>query len=570
MRNAEVARILYEIADLLELKGVNFKPNAYRNAARSIENLTSEIEEVHKEGKLRDIPGVGEAIAKKLDELLSTGKLAYLEDLRKEFPPGLLQIMAIPELGPKTAVHLYNELKITNLDELKKAVEEHRIRSLKGFGPRSEERILQGIALVEGRTGRMLLGYAYPRAMQVLEYVQKKANLEKISLAGSLRRMKETIGDIDLIAGSDDAKWVMDIFTTYPEVDDVIMRGPTKSSVRLKGGMQVDLRVVKEVEYGAALQYFTGSKDHNIVLRQMAIDKGMKLNEYGLFKKDTGAVVARETEEDIYKALGLEIMPAEIRENRGEVEASLEHKLPKLVELEHIKGDFHVHTKASDGDATMEEIAYACKRRGYEYVGITDHSKRLGVAGGLSIEEVLGNVDVARNVSELVPEVRVFLGTECEILDDGKLDYPNSVLKDLDYVIGAVHSKFNMPKKEMTDRIVTALSNENVTILAHPTGRKLEQREPYAVDVEKVMQAAKDNKVFLELDAFPERLDLNDVHCRQAKDIGAKVVIDSDSHSIAQLDFMTFGVATARRGWLERGDVLNTRGRKEIEELLSK
>ncbi|HTY46329.1 MAG TPA: DNA polymerase/3'-5' exonuclease PolX [Methanomassiliicoccales archaeon] len=570
MRNAEVARVLYEIADLLELQGVNFKPNAYRKAARSIENLTDDIEQVHKEDKLRDIPGVGDAIAKKLDELLTTGNLGYLEELRKQFPPGLLQIMAIPELGPKTAVHLYNELKITNLDELKKAVEEHRIQGLKGFGPRSEERILQGIALVEGRTGRMLLGRAYPVAMQVLEYVRSKANLEKISLAGSLRRMKETIGDIDLIAGSDDAKWVMDVFTTYPEVEDVIMRGPTKSSLRLKGGLQVDLRVVKEVEYGAALQYFTGSKDHNIVLRQMAIDKGMKLNEYALSMKETGAVVARETEEDIYKALGLEIMPPEIRENRGEIEASLQHKLPKLIELTDIMGDLHVHTKASDGDATMEEIAYACKRRGYEYVGFTDHSKRLGVAGGLSVEELRGSIDVARNVSELVPEVRVFLGSECEILEDGKLDYPNGVLKDLDYVIGAVHSKFNMPKKEMTDRIATALSNENLTILAHPTGRKLEQREPYAVDVEGIMQAAKDNGVCLELDSFPERLDLNDVHCRQAKDVGATVVIDSDSHSIAQLDFMTFGVATARRGWLEKDEVLNTKGRKQIEAFLKK
>ncbi|MDD1771201.1 MAG: PHP domain-containing protein, partial [Methanomassiliicoccales archaeon] len=311
-------------------------------------------------------------------------------------------------------------------------------------------------------------------------------------------------------------------------------------------------------------------KDHNISLRQMAIDSGLKLNEYGLFRKESGEVMAREKEEDIYKALGLEIMPPEIRENNGEIEASLKHKLPKLVELKDIKGDFHVHTNASDGNATMEEIAYACKRRGYEYVGITDHSEGLKVANGLSVERLKGSVDVAKNLSKLLPEVRVLVGTEVEIEDDGRLGYPSSALKDLDFVLGSVHSKFNMGEKQMTERVLTAISNEHLTILGHPTGRVLEQREPYAIDLDRVMRAAKDNGVCLELNAFPERLDLKDTHCRKAKEIGTMIAIGTDSHAVAHLDNMLYGVATGRRGWLEPDDVLNTKSLKALEKFLAK
>ena len=563
-----MARILYEVADILELQGVQFKPTAYRKAARNIESLTKELEEIRKEGGLREIPGVGEAIAKKIEEMLSTGHIRYLDELKEEFPAGLLQIIDVPDIGPKTAMHLYRELKITNLADLKHAAEQHQIRELKGFGERSEERILHGIALLERRSGRMLLGYAYPVAEGMVEYIRRKANLEKVSLGGSLRRMKETIGDIDILVGSNDPQWVMDIFTTHPQVEEVVERGQTKASVRLREGVQVDLRVVEEVQYGAALQYFTGSKDHNVALRQMAIDRGLKLNEYGLFRKDSNEVVAREREEDIYQALGLEIMPPEMRENRGEIQASIAHRLPNLVGLNDIRGDLHVHTLASDGNATIEEIAYACKRKGYEYVGITDHSEALKIANGLSVERLRGNMDIARNVSSLV-EVKVLIGAEVEILENGKFDYPDDVLRQLDFVVGAVHSKFTMPEKEMTERVLTALSNDNMTILAHPTGRVLEQREPYALDMDRVMQAAKDHGVCLELNAFPERLDLNDIYCRKAKEMGVRVAISTDSHSIAQLDNMRYGVATARRGWLDAQDVLNTMGLVSLTDFLS-
>lgn len=563
-----MARVLYEVADILELQGVQFKPTAYRKAARNIESLTKELEEIRKEGGLREIPGVGEAIAKKIEEMLSTGHIRYLDELKEEFPAGLLQIIDVPDIGPKTAMHLYRELKITNLADLKHAAEQHQIRELKGFGERSEERVLHGISLLERRSGRMLLGYAYPVAEGMVEYIRRKASLEKVSLGGSLRRMKETIGDIDILVGSNDPQWVMDIFTTHPQVEEVVERGQTKASVRLRAGVQVDLRVVEEVQYGAALQYFTGSKDHNVALRQMAIDQGLKLNEYGLFRKDSNEVVAREREEDIYHALGLEIMPPEMRENRGEIQASIAHRLPNLVGPNDVRGDLHVHTLASDGNATIEEIAYACKRKGYEYVGITDHSEALKVANGLSVERLRGNMDIARNVSSLV-EVKVLIGAEVEILENGKFDYPDDVLRQLDFVVGAVHSKFTMPEKEMTERVLTALSNDNMTILAHPTGRVLEQREPYALDMDRVMQAAKDHEVCLELNAFPERLDLNDIYCRKAKEMGVRVAISTDSHSIAQLDNMRYGVATARRGWLEAQDVLNTMGLVSLTDFLS-
>ncbi|HUL38715.1 MAG TPA: DNA polymerase/3'-5' exonuclease PolX [Methanomassiliicoccales archaeon] len=558
MRNSDIAAILEEVADLLELKGVAFKPNAYRKAAKNIRELKQELEDYRKKDDLRSIPGVGEAIAKKVEEILDTGKLEYLDELKDELPAGLLQLMEVPDIGPKTAMRLYKELRITNLHELRAAAEAHQIRELKGFGEKSEERVLQGIALLERRSGRMLLGYAYPIADRMRAFVQDRAKLKLISLGGSLRRMKETIGDIDLLAGSDDVGKVMDAFAAYPEVEEVLERGTTKSVVRLKDGTQVDLRVVKEAEYGAALQYFTGNKEHNVELRSMANDQGMKLNEYGLFRKEGNQVVAREKEEDIYRALGLRIMPPELRENRGEIQASLKGELPRLLELGDIKGDFHVHTLASDGSSTIEEIAYAVRKRGYEYVGITDHSQSLGVANGLSVERLRGNMDIARNIMERVDGVKVLIGAEVEILEDGKLDYPSDVLKELDYVVGAVHSKFKMPERGMTKRIIAALSNEHLTILAHPTGRVLEQREPYAFDKDEVFQAAKDNEVCLELNAFIERLDLSDVDCIRAKEMGVKVAIGTDAHSLAQLDYMFYGVATARRGWLEPADVLNS------------
>ncbi|MEM2979470.1 MAG: DNA polymerase/3'-5' exonuclease PolX, partial [Methanomassiliicoccales archaeon] len=528
MSNAKIAAILYEIADLLELKGVEFKPRAYRRAARSIETLGDDVVKYYKENKLEEIPGVGKAIAKKIKEIIETGELNYLKQLREELPAGLLQLMDIPEIGPKTAMRLYQELKITNLHELKKAAEEHRIRRLKGFGEKSEQNILTGIRILEQRSGRMLLGYAHYYGKKIERYMMETTGLKTISVAGSLRRMKETIGDIDILVGSDNASAVMDAFIQFPEVEVVIARGETRGSVRLKDGVQIDIRIVSEDCYGAALQYFTGSKEHNIELRRLAGDKGLKISEYGIFNKDTGEKIGGKTEEEIYEILGLQFIPPELRENRGEIEAAAKHQLPKLIQLDQIKGDFHVHSRFSDGSATVEEIAHECRRRGYEYVAITDHSETLKIAGGISAKDLAMNISAIRKLNENMDDFRILAGAEVEILSDGKLDYPDAVLKDLDLVIAAIHSGFKMNKREMTERILNAISNDYVKILAHPTGRVIEQRDPYEVDLEKIIDEAKAKGVWLEINALPERLDLNDVNIKLAKDMGSVMAIGTD------------------------------------------
>jgi DNA polymerase (family 10) len=568
MLNEKVASILYEIADLLELKGGEpFKPRAYRNAAHTIAEMREGIEDVYKQGKLHEVPGVGDAIAKKVAEIIDTGELVYLMDLRSEFPPGLIQLMAVPEIGPKTTMLLYKQLKISNLDELKVAVEQHRIRRLKGFGQKTEENILNGIRLVESSKGRMLLSNAYPAGKMMADYLLAHG-VEHVSLAGSLRRMKETIGDIDVLAGSDRPAQVMYQFVHGPEVKEIIGQGQTKASVRLKDDVQVDLLVVPDKSYGAALQYFTGSKEHNIKLRSLAIDKGYKLNEFGLFLKDTDEMVAGHTEEDIYRALGVDIMPPEMREDRGEIEAGIEHKIPRIVELSDIKGDFHVHTGMSDGNTTMEAMAEAARQKGYQYVAITDHSESLSIANGLSVERLRQNIADSRRVSEKMAPFRVLIGAEVDIDENGKLDYPKDVLKELDLVIGAVHSRFRMSEMEMTNRIIAAMSNENLTILAHPTGRRIGQREEYQLNIDLVMDAAKEKGVLLEINAFPERLDLNDVNCRKAREKGLNLAISTDSHSIKHLEYMVFGVAMARRGWLGPERIVNTQPLDVLEKTL--
>jgi DNA polymerase (family X) len=568
MLNDKVASILYEIADLLELKGGEpFKPRAYRNAAHTIEEMREDIEDVYRKGKLHEVQGVGDAISLKVGEIIDTGELGYLKDLRNEFPPGLIQLMAVPEIGPKTTMLLYKQLKITNLEELKLAVQQHRIRRLKGFGQKTEENILNGIRLVESSKGRMLLGNAYPAGRMMADFLLAQG-VEHVSLAGSLRRMKETIGDIDILAGSDEPARVMYQFVHGPEVKEIIGQGQTKASVRLKDDVQVDLLVVPDKSFGAALQYFTGSKEHNIKVRSLAIDMGYKLNEFGLFKKDTDEMVAGHTEEEIYRALGMEIMPPEMREDRGEVEAGLAHNIPRIVELADIKGDFHVHTDMSDGNTTMEAMAEAAVQKGYQYIAVTDHSESLSIAGGLSVDRLRRNIDEARRVSEKLAPFRVLIGAEVEIDENGKLDYPGEVLKDLDLVIGAVHSRLKMSEMEMTNRIIGAMSNDHLTILAHPTGRRIGQREEYQVNIDRVMDAAKEKGVLLEINAFIERLDLNDANCRKARDKGLDLAISTDSHSIKHLDYMIFGVAMARRGWLGPERIVNTQPLKTVEKTL--
>ncbi len=564
MNNSRIAKMLFEIADLLELKGDSvFRIRAYRNAGRKVEDLDREIVDVYEEGTLEDIQGIGEAIADKISEIIETGKLNYLEELRQEFPHGLLQIMDIPDLGPKTTMKLYEELSVSSLEELKAAAREGRIRELKGFGEKTEDNILKGISIVESRTGRMLLGRAYPIASSYVSFLEDNG-IQKVSIAGSLRRMKETIGDVDILVGSGEPEEVMEVFVGYEEVDDVIVRGSTKSSVRLKGGEQVDIRVVEVESYGAALQYFTGSKEHNVELRKIAIDKGYKVNEYGIFEKESDERVGGREEKDIYDILGLAYMPPELRENRGELEGAAQGDLPELVTGGEIRGDFHVHSGMSDGESSLEEIVSGCKEMGYEYVGVVDHSESLGVAGGLSPEDILKSVEEAAEISDSMDDFEIIRGAEVDIMPDGSLDYPDDILEELGLVIGAVHSRFNMEKGEMTERILTAMSGGYMDILAHPTGRLIGQREPYDVDMDRIIEGAVEHDVALELNAMPERLDLDDVHCKMAKDRGAAVAIGTDSHSMAQLKHIRWGVATARRGWLESENVLNTLSAREV------
>jgi DNA polymerase (family 10) len=564
MDNEGVAAFFYEIADLLELQGVAFKPIAYRKAAGSIEQLDEPIEKVAAENRLQDIPGVGESVAKKIEEILKTGKLAYIEKLRTEVPASLKELVSIPDVGPKTAMILYKDLGIKNMDDLKKAAIEHRLHALKGFGEKTEERILQGIRTVEARAGRMLLGEAYPVGMAFVEYLESKS-LDLVSLGGSLRRGKETIGDIDILVGSDDSERASEMFVSHPEVDEVVMRGPTKSSVRLRNGLQVDLRVLPKKNWGAALQYFTGSKEHNVALRSIGIKKGFKLNEYAVADRKTGMVIASETEEEVYNAFGLPVMPPEIRENAGELEAAKEGKLPKLVEEKNIRGDLHIHTNWSDGSSTLKEVVAAAVDRRYEYVCISDHSQSLKIANGLSPERVKKQIALVRRADEESRgEIQLLMGSEVDIMKDGLLDFPTGVLKSLDVVIGSVHSNFRMSKSEMTRRLITAMESGYMDILGHPTGRVIGQRDPYDVDLEQVLDAAKRTGVCMELNCYPDRLDLRDVHCRAAKDAGVTVAIGTDSHNVKHMDNMRYGVITARRGWLEDRNVLNTRPVKEI------
>lgn len=555
--NDRVASVLEEVADLLELKeDTFFQVRAYRRVAKEIASLTEDIKDLYVRGHLDQVPGVGKAIHDKIVEIVRTGELQYLNDLRNEFPAGLLQVMRVPDVGPKTAGRLYKELKVTNLQDLKAAAEQHRIRMLKGFGEKTEENILKGIRYLESRQGRMLLGYAYPRGRALEEHMRERG-FDLVSLGGSLRRMKETIGDIDILVGSSEAERAMDAFVSYPQAAEVMLRGETKTSIRLQDGVQVDMRVVSPSSFGAALQYFTGSKEHNVKMRSLANDLGYKVNEYGVFRLSDGSKVAGETEEGVYEVLGMQWMPPEMREDRGEVDLARKGQVPRVVTLSDICGDLHTHSEASDGVDSVEAMAMAAEARGYEYLAITDHSRSLTIGNGLSAERLLESMELVRKVNEAHPRIRLLVGTEAEIDEKGGLDYPPKLLEDLDIVVAAVHSRFKMTPAEMTERLVTAISNENVNILAHPTGRIIGEREGYSFDVDKVMRAAKDNGVAMEVNSFPERLDLKDVHCAMARERGVTISIDTDAHNVRQLDHMLYGVATAKRGWVPPELVLN-------------
>ena len=568
MRNAEVAALLNEIADLLELKGESrFRIGAYRTAAGRIENLTEDIEELWRQGHLEEIPGVGESIATKIAQYLQTGHLAYLDDLRKEIPRGVRAILQVPGLGPARAQLLYRELGIQTVDELAEAARQHRLRELPGIREKTEDKILREVERLQQRTRRMLLGVALPAAEAVLHLLDRHPAVRRIQLGGSLRRMKETIGDIDLLASSERPAEVTAAFAHLPIVKEILGVGPTKASLLTTDNLQIDLRVVEPEAYGAALQYFTGSKEHNIALREIAIRKGCKLSEYGLFDESTGRRLAGENEADIYRALGLQWIPPELRENRGELEAAATGRLPHLVTQEEILGDLQMHTTWSDGVATVEQMAEACVRMGYRYAALTDHSQGLGVARGLSPERLARRKKEIDEVNARLAPFRLLNGSEVDIRADGSLDYPDEVLSQLDFVVVSIHSGFDQGRERMTERIIRGLSNPYVDVLAHPTGRLLERRPGYDVDLEQVLRAAAAAGVAVEINASPDRLDLDDVWSRRAKELGVTICINTDSHSPSNLAFMRYGVAVARRGWLERKDVLNT---LSLEQLLAR
>ncbi len=569
MKNQFVADILNEIADLLDIKGeIFFKTRAYRIAAQAIEVLEEDIEIVVSEDRLTSISGIGAAIAKKITEIVETGRLEYLEELTKEIPKGLLDLLKIQSLGPKKVASLYRNLGITSIKKLRDACLQGKLRNLDGFGVITELNILRGIALLEKTSGRALLNVAFSDGNNYIEYLKNCDKIDAINIAGSLRRMKETIGDVDILASSNHPNIVMEYFIKYPDVDRVLLKGSTKTSVILYDNLQVDLRVVKKESYGAALQYFTGSKEHNVAMRSLAIKKGFKLNEYGLFDKETETYITGKTEGEIYNKLDLDYIEPELRENSGEIEAAKKKQLPKLVGYDDILGDFHVHSDWSDGSNSIEEIVQVAKNFGYRFVCITDHSQSLRVANGLSESRVDKKIKKIQELNKKNSDFKIYCGTECDIKADGTMDYRNSVLKKFDVVYGGIHTSFKMDRPTATKRIVKAMENNYVHAVAHLTCRMIGRREPFDLDMEEIMDVAKKTDTFLEINAFPDRLDLKDTHVKLAKERGVKVILGSDAHFIANLPFMRFGIATARRGWLEKKDILNTYSTHDIEKIL--
>jgi len=561
MKNKELADIFDKWADILEFMGDNpYHIRAYRNAARLIRDLSEDIEVLAKEGKLSQLPGIGQRLQAKILEFLRTGKIEEFEKLKQQVPDTIFTLLDIPGVGPKTVKLLYDELGIRSIEDLKRAIERGELLKLPGFGPKKVEKIKKGIELYEKSGGRILLGVAVFIADRIVNQLKEHSAVERISVCGSTRRMKETVGDIDILATGKNNLEIIEAFVNLPNVKEILWKGTKKATVIVEEGEQVDLRVIEPESYGAALQYFTGSKAHNIHLRTICLKLGYKLNEYGLFKGDEK--IAGRTEEEIYSALGMDTPPPEIREDTGEIEAALEHRLPKLVGYDEIKGDLHIHSNWSDGASTIEEIAKKAIEMGYRYVAITDHSKSLKVANGLSEEELeRRNYEIDKLNEKFKGKIKILKGAEVDILPDGSLDYPDEILKELDFVVAAVHSRFT---QDNTERILKAINNPYVNVIAHPTGRVIGQREGYPLDLEKVMRAAAETGTALEVNSYYNRLDLRDAHCRMAIKFGVKLVISTDSHHVDHMWMMKLGVGTARRGWVESKDVVNTGGLREL------
>jgi DNA polymerase (family X) len=569
MQNADISRVFDELADLLEIQDANpFRVRAYRNAARTIDSLSESLAEIaaDPDRRLHDLPGIGKDLAGKICTLLENGSLPQLEELRAQVPRGLLEVLRLPSLGPKKAALLFEKLKIDSLEKLKAAAEAGKIAELKGFGKKTEQTILANIGQAADSGKRFLLNIAKEYADAVVDDLLALESVSRASVAGSLRRRRETIGDLDLLATSTEPNFVMDRLAAHPLVDAVLSRGDTKQRVRLRAGIEMDLRVVPEESYGAALQYFTGSKEHNIVIRRRGQERGLKINEYGVFRGET--LVCGRTEEEVYAAVELPWIPPELRENRGEIERAAEGRLPKLLELADIKGDLHMHTTATDGKASIREMAEAAKARGLKYIAITDHSKRVSMARGLDAERLRQHWREIEQVRKQVSGIEILRGIECDILEDATLDLSDDVLAEADWVIAVLHYGLTQPAEQIHQRLMTAIRCPHVSMIGHPAGRMLLKRPGAAINYREVFQAAADHGVMMEINAHPNRLDLDDVHAAAARDAGIPIVINTDAHSTSGLDVLEYGVFTARRAGLETGDVANTRPWPQFQKLL--
>ncbi|MDA8364392.1 MAG: DNA polymerase/3'-5' exonuclease PolX [Gammaproteobacteria bacterium] len=570
IHNADIAATFNAIADILEIQGENpFRVRAYRNAARTIGELGKEISDLAKEGMdLTELPGIGRDLAAKIHEILETGRCSALERLRRQVPASVTELMRLPGLGPKRVKALWHDLGVQTAEQLDRAARDGRLRELAGFGPKTEQRILEAVGTHRDATARLKLAVAGQYASALVRFLRTIAGVREVMVAGSFRRMKETVGDLDILVTADDPSSVIAGFAGYDEVGEVLSKGRTRSTVVLKSGIQVDLRVVAPESYGAALHYFTGSKAHNIAIRRLGQERGLKINEYGVFRGKTR--IAGDTEESVYRSVGLPLIPPELREDRGEIEAAKQGLLPKLVELDDLRGDLHAHTRASDGHNSLREMAVAARDRGFEYLAITEHSRHLTVTHGLDATRLLRQCEEIDRLNTEIRGITLLKGIEVDILEDGSLDLPDSVLARLDIIIGAIHSQFHLSQGKQTERIIRAMKHPYFNLLAHPSGRLLGSREPYDVDMLKIIRSARSLGCFLELNAHPERLDLLDTQCQMAREEGVLVAVNSDAHSVHDFDNLIYGVGQARRGWLEKTDILNTRTLHALRTLLKR
>lgn len=570
IHNIEIADIFDTLANLLEIEGANpFRVRAYRNAARVISGLGRNISEmVANDEDLTELPGIGQDLAGKIRTIVKTGRLPLLKQIEAKTPAILNELLKIEGLGPKRVKMLYQKLKIKSISGLKSAITSGKLRKLRGFGEKIEQKILQGIQTRETYGQRARLADVFPIVDALLQYLGKVKGVKKVDCAGSFRRRRETVGDLDILAAADNGEKVIRRFVTYDEVSSIVSEGTTKAAVILHSGIHVDLRVVEKDSYGAAMVYFTGSKAHNIAIRKIAVKKKLKINEYGVYKGRK--LIAGKTEEDVYRQAGLPYIEPELREDHGEIEAAKNHALPELVSLNDIRGDLHCHTNATDGKASLEDMVKAAEELGYEYLAITDHTQHLAMTRGQDKKAVLAQIRAIDKLNAKLKKIVVLKSAEVDILENGELDLPDDVLKELDLTVCSIHSRFNLPQGKQTERIIRAMDNPYFNILGHPTGRLINERQPYALVIERIMSAAKERGCVLELNAQPARLDLNDTYCKMAKDMGVKIAISTDAHAVSQFGFMKFGVFQARRGWLEKGDVINTCSLTGLKKLLKR